>query len=270
MKRRTFLLGAGAFALAGCSDDAPRLPPATVTPTSPAAAEPPKALMVEYVRSAARGRQVTMVVVRPEGALDQELPVCVALHGRGSDARMIVQLGVPELLTSSDVPFAMVGLDGGDSYWVARDPGDDPQRMLADELPGWLGERNLQPQPFGVFGLSMGAYGALNYARRVPHPAVAVISPALFLDWPDAQARDAFAGEGAWAATDPLQHVDGLGDARVGVWCGTEDPFHPAARKLAELATPQVADFQPGGHDADYWLRTMPDVVRFLGERAGA
>jgi len=270
VKRRTLLVGAAGLVLAGCSDDVPALPPATVTPTAPTANASPKALSVEYVRSRARGRQVTMVVVRPEGALDQELPVCLALHGRGSDARMTVQLGVQKLLNDSDVPFAMVGLDGGDSYWVARDPADDPQRMLNDELPGWLAERHLQTLPFGVFGLSMGAYGALNYARRTPHPVVATISPALFLDWPDARARGAFSGERAWAATDPFQHVDALGDARLGVWCGTDDPFHPAAQKLKELTNPQVADFQPGGHDAAYWLRTMPGIVRFLGERAGA
>lgn len=271
MRRRAFLLGAGGLAVAGCTTT----PVAPVAPNpvrsgTPATSAPRRALSVEYVESRARGRQVTLVVVRPEGALDQELPVCVVLHGRGSDARMAVQLGARDLLNSSAVPFAMVGLDGGDSYWVSREPTDDPQRMLTDELPGWLAERHLQTLPFGVFGLSMGAYGALNYARRIPHPVVAAVSPALFLDWPDARARDAFAGEGAWAATDPFQHVDALGDTRLGVWCGTEDPLYPAATRLRDLAKPQVADFQPGGHDVAYWLRAMPGVVRFLAERAGA
>jgi S-formylglutathione hydrolase FrmB len=207
-----------------------------------------------------------MVVIRPSHALDEELPVCVALHGRGSDARMIVQLGVEKLLNTAATPFAMVGLDGGDSYWVAKNPGDDPQRMLTDELPGWLAERHLAPTPFAVFGLSMGAYGALNYARRTPHPVVATLSPALFRDWPDARSRDAFANEARWAATDPLQHADSLGDAALGIWCGTEDPFQPAARELADVTKPQVTKFAPGGHDADYWLRTMPEIVTFLGE----
>jgi pimeloyl-ACP methyl ester carboxylesterase len=118
-----------------------------------------------------------MVVIRPAGALEDELPVCVALHGRGSDARMIVQLGVEKLLATAPTPFAMVGLDGGNSYWVAKESSDDPQRMLTDELPGWLAERHLAPTPFAVFGLSMGAYGALNYARRSPHPVVRRSAP---------------------------------------------------------------------------------------------
>jgi S-formylglutathione hydrolase FrmB len=255
MRRRTFLLGTPA--LAGCTNSSPP-PPVTSTTT------PPFSATVEVVRSAARGTDVKLVVLRPRAARDQELPVCVALHGRGGDARMIMELGVQDLLNEAATPFAVVGLDGGTSYWIARDPADDPQRMLADELPGWLGERNLQTTPFAAFGLSMGAYGALNYARRTPHPAVALLSPALFLSWADARTRDAFAGKEQWAATDPFQHVDELGDAPLGVWCGTEDPFLPAAKRFAELVEPQVSRFTPGGHDPEYYLPAMRGVVDFL------
>lgn len=270
MKRRDLLRGAaglGLTALAGCSATAPGLPEPTVTTSLPG-----RPVTVEYVRSAARGANVALVVIRPAGTEDQELPVCVTLHGRGSSARMCVQLDVPDTLTAAVnagvPPFAMVGLDGGDSYWVARDQRDDPQRMLTDELPGWLAERNLVTTPFAAFGISMGAYGALNYARNTPHPVVAALSPALFHDWPDAEARDAFAGRDAWAATEPLRHVDALGDAALGVWCGTEDPFIDAARKLVDLADPEVAALDAGAHDADYWLRVLPDVVRFIGQHA--
>lgn len=268
MRRRTLLLGGATLVLAGCGDDAPQLPPATWQPTRPKPGEPPRAVAVETVRSAARGRDVTLVVARPEHAVDQELPVCVALHGRGGDGRMVLQLGVPKLLNAAPAPFAVVGVDGGDSYWVAKDPADDPQRMLAEELPGWLGERGLARTSFAVFGLSMGAYGAFNYARRDPHPVVAAISPALFTSWSDAAARNAFAGEAHWADTEPLRHVDALGDATVGVWCGDDDPFEPAARELVELARPEVAEFAPGGHDADYWSRTVPAVVTWLAGHA--
>lgn len=258
MRRRTFLLGTLGVA-AGCSGQVP----APVRTTTSA----PFSLTVDVVRSAARGRDVTLVALRPRQALDRKLPVCVALHGRGTDARMIVDLGVQSLLNDASAPFAMVGLDGGDSYWVARDPADDPQRMLTDELPGWLEERDLETTPFAAFGLSMGAYGALNYARRSPHPAVAILSPALFLNWPDARGRDAFAGEEQWAATDPLQHLDALGDAPLGIWCGTEDPFFPAVKRFSELTKPQVSRFTPGGHDAAYFVPAMREVVDFLAAR---
>lgn len=269
MRRRTFLLGAGAATLTGCAS--PR-PPAVTTapqppPTTTTATTKPEPITTEVVHSTARGTEVTLVVTRPAGAVDRELPVCVALHGRGANARMILDLGVPALLDSAPTPFAMVGLDGGDSYWVARDPADDPQRMLTDELPGWLAERGLATTPFAAFGLSMGAYGALNYVRGTAMSA-AVLSPALFLSWPDARARNVFAGQQAWAATDPLQHTDALDGDALGVWCGTGDPFHPAATRLAELTNPQVSRFTPGAHDNDYWLGAMPEVVTFLAERA--
>lgn len=258
MKRRTLLLGTAGLAVA-CSADPPALPPPTVSDSGPN-----RPVTVEHVRSRARGANVTLVVMRPADRPGEKLPVCVALHGRGSDARMAVQLGVPDLLRN----FAMVGLDGGDSYWVARDERDDPQRMLTDELPGWLAERNLEPDPFAVFGLSMGAYGALNYARNTSR-VVAALSPALFTSWADAESRNAFAGEEAWARTDPLQHVDELTGATIGVWCGAEDPFVDVARTFSDRVKPEVAAFAPGGHDAAYWLRTVPDVVRFVGDRAG-
>ena len=263
MRRRTFLLSG--LALAGCSTQAP--PPRPPVTTSTTSVPPALSVHVEVVRSAARGRDVTLVVLRPRHALDRELPVCVALHGRGTDARMIMELGVADLLNTASAPFAMVGVDGGDSYWVAKDPSDDPQRMLTEELPGWLGERGLVTTPFAAFGLSMGAYGAFNYARRTPDLTVAALSPALFLDWPQAQGREVFAGEEQWAATEPLRHVDALGDAAVGVWCGTEDQFHPAARRFAELARPHVARFTSGGHDMGYWTRALPEVVDFLSSR---
>lgn len=64
-------------------------------------------------------------------------------------------------------------------------------------LPSLL---NTATTPFAVFGLSMGACGAFDYARRDQHPA--------------------------------------------------------------------VAEFARGGHDADYWLRTVPEVVTWLAGRA--
>jgi S-formylglutathione hydrolase FrmB len=255
MRRRELLRGVGLLTLAGCSSAAPPLPAPTVTDSVPN-----RPVNVERVWSAARGREVTLAVMRPKAG---ELPVCVMLHGRGGDANMPIQLGVPDLLTS----FAMVSLDGGDSYWVPRDAADDPQRMLTEELPGWLSERGLAPEPFGAFGISMGAYGALNYARSMPGLTVAAVSPALFGSWPEAESRNAFADESSWAATDPLRYPPR--DARLGVWCGTEDPFIDAARRFVEVAGPEVAALEPGAHDSDYWRRELPEIIAYLGERAG-
>jgi len=223
---------------------------------------------VEHVRSAARGTEVQLITMRPKGVTG-ELPVCLALHGRGADASMFVDLGVPGMLDSlvsgGSLPFAVVSVDGGDDYWVgAKDPADDPQRMLTEELPDWLGDRGLATQPFAVLGISMGGYGALNYARGLGSPTVAVLSPALFLSWSEAQTKDVFASEEAWQATDPLQHVQDLSGVPLGVWCGTQDPFLDATRDLVDSVQPKVAAIGEGDHDAAYWTRVLPAALDFV------
>lgn len=234
----------------------------------------PKQVTIERVRSMARRREVELIIMRPEGAA-RNLPVCLALHGRGETAGMFVDLGVPDMLTSlvnyqGVSPFAVVAVDGGDSYWVARDPDeDDPQRMLAEDMPKWLDERGLATNPFAVVGISMGGYGAFNYARNFNDPAVAAISPALFLSWPEAQARDAFADEARWRATDPLQNTFAYTGVPIGVWCGESDPFVDGARRLVETAKPAVAEIVPGDHDDVYWRKVLPAALKFVGNRIG-
>ncbi|MEV7028315.1 hypothetical protein AB0O00_40150, partial [Kitasatospora sp. NPDC093558] len=62
----------------------------------------PGAVHVEKVRSAARGREVTMVTMLPPGATaSTNLPVCVLLHGRGNDAQGMVALGTPQFLAAA-------------------------------------------------------------------------------------------------------------------------------------------------------------------------
>lgn len=172
--RRTVLLGGlgaavatGAGVVTGVLPGGPSLRralgwtgPDGVVPDVPAAP-----VEIDRVRSAARGRDVDLVLVRPGGA-SATLPVCLALHGRGVGARSFLDLGLPRFLTaalrSGVPPFAVVAVDAGDSYYVAREPADDPRRMLAEELPGWLAERGLPP-PAGLLGISMGAFGALRH-----------------------------------------------------------------------------------------------------------
>lgn len=231
-----------------------------------------KAVTRERIRSLSRRTEVELVVIRPEDA-EPNLPVCLALHGRGEGAGMFVDLGVPRMLTSvvdyqGTSPFAVVAVDGGDSYWVARED-DDPQAMLTDELPTWLEQRGLAATPFAVLGISMGGYGAFNYAANLNDPAVAAISPALFLSWPEARTREVFADEKQWTDTDPLRHLDALSGVPIGLWCGEADPFIDAARELVDTAQPAVADIGPGDHDEVFWRKVLPDALKFVGQRVG-
>jgi S-formylglutathione hydrolase FrmB len=229
--------------------------------------------------SAARGRQVELITMLPLGASPAHLPVCLALHGRGGNAQAMVDAGLPQFLTAAVLagarPFAFVSVDGGDaSYWVGERPGDDPQAMLTGEVPGWLSSLGLRRDggvPRGALGISMGGFGSLVYARgRVSRPmaVVAAISPALFTSWGDAHAVQVFADQAQWQAAEPLRHVDALPSATaLGVWCGKEDPFYPAAAQLATTAHAAVAAFDDGEHNQGYWSRVLPDAIRFLAPR---
>ncbi|HEV2778990.1 MAG TPA: alpha/beta hydrolase-fold protein [Actinophytocola sp.] len=277
VSRRGFLLGGLGVGIAGvdacgapatnASGNSPDRVLSGEVLTSPPAA-PAETVSAEQVHSPARGGSVELITIRPAG-VGGLLPVCVALHGRSSGARMFLDLGVPELLdqvvAAGVRPFAVAAVDGGDTYWVAKDPKDDPQRMLLEDLPQWLANRGFASAPSAALGISMGGYGALNYARNPGLTAVAAVSAALFTNWPDARLRNAFAGEAQWQATDPLRHVQEIAQVPLGVWCGTGDPFIAANRQLIDKAKPKVAALAAGDHDAAYWRRILPDVLRFIG-----
>ncbi|MBP2323911.1 S-formylglutathione hydrolase FrmB [Kibdelosporangium banguiense] len=162
-----------------------------------------------------------------------------------------VQAGVP--------PFAVVSVDGGrDSYWTVRADGDDPQRMLRDELGP------IQ----AAFGISMGGFGALRFARdRKDLKAVGVISPALFRRWPDARSKNVFLDQKHWEDNEPLRHLKEIEGVPLGVWCGTEDPLLYAAKALAGQARPAETRITGGAHDNAYWMRVLPEVLAFVGAR---
>lgn len=267
--RRGLLFGSAAALVSACTGrSAPVVAPTSAAPAS--SPSPLKASVTIHRRhSAARGRDVDVVLMTPDDVPSTGLPVCVALHGRGSNARTFLDLGVPAALTaavrSGTPPFAVVAVDGS-HYWMP-DGDDDPHRMLTDELPGWLSEAGLRPMT-GLLGISMGGFGALNLAlHRRDVTTVATCSAALFRTWPEARSRHIFASEDDWTAAEPLRHVDELPTRGLGVWCGDGDPFLAANRKLITSAKPEVSRITAGKHTAEYWQGVLPEVLRFLGPR---
>jgi S-formylglutathione hydrolase FrmB len=229
----------------------------------------------EQVHSAARGRAVSLVTITPIGTRPAGLPVCVALHGLNGDAMSLVASGLPGFLSTAVArrttrPFALVAVDGGNSYWHEHTRGDDPMGMLVDELPRWLRERGLRPTPFAATGVSMGGFGALHYARvraerAMPLDAVGVVAPALITTWREMSKRRAFRGPDDWARYDPLRNLPALGQVPIGLWCGTEDRFITGAREFIATGRPTVASLGPGGHDDAYFRPAWPEVLTFLG-----
>ena len=234
---------------------------------------------VERVYSAARGREVDLVIMLPTKAPSKGLPMSLMLHGLHGNARHAAPTGLLKQL-SSDVAkravpaYGFVAVDGGDNYWHENQKGDNPMGMLMEEMPRWLKARGLGDAngvPYACAGISMGGFGALLYGRRRqeagrPAQAIAAISPGLLTSWREMSTRKAFKDTTDWAAMDPLRNVDRLGKVPVGIWCGTEDHFIEGARKFIKLAKPEVAFTGPGGHGDNFWRGIAPGVLAFLGK----
>ena len=228
--------------------------------------------------SEARGRDVEMLIISTTRKPVAGLPVALLLHGRGGSARYAAVGGLgdalAEAVTAGAVaPFALVALDGGNSYWHDQSRDDRPMTMLLDEVPTWLAEEGLAVPdglPFACAGVSMGGFGALLYARRrheraQPLRGVTALSPGLFTTWEGMKSRNAFSDAEQWAVVDPLQHVDKLGNVKVGMWIGDKDAFVGGARQFMAEAKPAVASIGPGGHTSAYFRSVNPEIVRFLG-----
>jgi len=234
---------------------------------------------VERVYSAARGREVDLLIMQPTKAPSKGLPMSLMLHGLHGNARHAAPTGLLKQL-SSDVAkravpaYGFVAVDGGDNYWHENTPGDNPMAMLLEEVPRWLQQRGLAGPdglPFACAGLSMGGFGALLYTRRrierrQPPAAVAAIAPALITSWPEMSKRRAFHDATDWGSMDPLRHVDATKSVPTGVWCGTEDDFIGGVRRFIQEAHPTVAHTAKGKHGDAFNRTVVPSVVSFLGK----
>jgi enterochelin esterase-like enzyme len=228
--------------------------------------------------SAARNRTVGYTVAWPPGhRAGDGLPLVVMLHGFNAnhmDALAGISPAQAVALRPGGAPLAplaMVTVDGGNGYWNPH-PGDDPLRMLTDELiPLCAGRFGLgrPPHRIGVMGISMGGYGALLLAERYPAlvAAVAAISPAIWTSYAQAKAANAgaYASAADFAADDAVTHAAALARVPVRVAAGYDDPFYPGVRALAR-ALPEGAtvDFAKGCHDGSFFAEQEPPSLAFL------
>ncbi len=260
--RRRVLLGAagaGAVVAAGAvgwslaSDRVARslgLGPDPFIPTAPEGV-----ITLETVHSDARGADVQLFTAVPDGFGEGEgLPVVVVLHGASGRPSQYQEFGLGRFLTAAveagAAPFVLAGADGGTLRWEPQPDGDDPQRMVREELPRWLDERGFDATRRAVWGWSMGGYGALRLAQDAPRwsRATATFSPAV-------------------AVGDPVfGNVARLAGQTLGMWCGTQDPFIDAVRALVDVLPqpPVIASFTPGAHTRVYWNDQTLDAFEFL------
>lgn len=267
--RRALLWGgAGAVGLAAAGGGALAYDPAgrrlrrALGDDGPAGAAPPEdpegVVRLVTVRSAARSRDLGLWTAVPAGLGDGAgLPVCLVLHGASATTADFSRFGLGRFLTAAAragvPPFALVGADGGRSFWLGGGGGsaDDPQRMLAEELPAWCLQRGFDASRLAAYGWSMGAAGALRAAQLQPGRlrAVSALSPAV-------------------RAGDPVTSAAGrLVGARTALWCGRDDALFPAVQALAATVPggPAVAAWAPGQHTRRYWNTVTPAAFAFAG-----
>ncbi|MBO9520450.1 MAG: esterase [Nocardioidaceae bacterium] len=258
VSRRSVLLGAAGL-LAGCgaAPSAPG-PRAAVSHASGSFAS-------EALRTTVRWR-----VAAPAGHDLEGLPVVLALHGRGGSARTAFSsLHLDELLAGAGGIVALASVDGGDhSYYHRRADGTDAGAMIAGELLPVLAGRGLDTGRLGLYGWSMGGYGALLLTgqQRLRPRAVAVSSPALFTSAGSTPAG-AYDDAADFARNDVYDRPERLAGVPVRLDCGTGDPFYAATRDFAARLPGATSSFRRGGHDATYWRRAAPAALAFLAGR---
>ena len=211
-----------------------------------------------FTSAARNGAEVGWTVIRPPGSADGDaLPVCLFLHGRGgnhTDATGPMEL--PRFLAGAVgdgvAPFAIASVDGGDAVnWHRRADGDDPARMISDELLPLLAAQGLDVDRPAFWGVSLGGTGAL-YLATLPQfsPAgVVAASPALWRDPGEWQAgayddADDFAANNLWNRRDLLDGIE------LRIDCGESDPFASRVRQFRDSLDPLPAGgIEAGCHD---------------------
>jgi hypothetical protein len=250
--RRRILVGGAAALAAYVGVAGYRTRTAESRPVIPSA--PPGDERLDHRWSAARGRTVGFYTAVPAGYGDgRGLPVCLVLHGGSKTPDDYAALGLGRFLTDAVrrglPPFVLAGADGGRLGWRPAG-GDDPQRMVHEEVPLWCKQRGFAAGRPVALGWSMGGYGALLLAEAFPGfvRAVAALSPAVS------------------PADDVNRSARLLRGTPVGLWCGKQDGRYPGVRALRDRLPepPAAGSFATGRHNFGYWSRSLPAALDFL------
>jgi len=287
---RRALLGAGLAAgalglLSGCSNEAPkRVAPQPMRADNPSTRPQEAAAPVDtaeiftgsFESAKMLGRQTNWMVARPAGVTG-ELPVVVVLHALNTDHRAAFMGGLEmqnlmqDWATQGNAPFALASVDAARSYYHPRTDGTDGGAMVLDEfLPLLEGDPalGLRTDRIGLFGWSMGGYGALRLGAMLGAPrvaAVAVSSPALWADPANFPPR-AFDNIADYQANSLFGQQGSFTQIPLLIECGSSDQFFTYTRQwMAALRPPPAFGTSPGGHTNRYWRGVLPGQIAFLG-----
>jgi pimeloyl-ACP methyl ester carboxylesterase len=251
----------------------------------PQPAGPPPSRHEVSFYSAYRRRRVQMVTLIPAGvASPRGLGVMIGLHGAGGTAVSMATNIAPSMIRARVTRFAIICVDGGETYWHEHADGDDPIGMIVHEVLPRAAAAGMQTARIGLGGESMGGFGALRIAeqfsaeqsstlrfrtkpqgskrqgteqlRAVGEPgggpavaAVAALSPAVFATYDDARAAnpEAFDSAADFTRNDVVSGLFTLWRVPAFIACGTDDPFQPEVALVRSRLAALTHHPVPGG-----------------------
>ncbi|MBO1753932.1 alpha/beta hydrolase family protein [Allobranchiibius sp. CTAmp26] len=270
--RRGLLGGAAVAALAGCSSAATG-PAPTSRVVGSGAGRTSFALQGRFTSTYLKATPTYQIVLPSTLTSIASASVAIGLHGRGGSHRAIIGLQAQGAVDSASVasgrPLALVTVDCGESnYFHRRADGTDAGAMVMQELLPHLAKRGMSTGRVGLYGLSMGGYGAMLLATRFPTQvhAVAAASPAIWLSAGQTPAG-AFDDAADFDRNTIFRRIPALERVPLRIDCGDSDPFVAATHTLRNRLKPSPAGgFAPGAHDNSFWAAHLPAALTFLAQ----
>ncbi|MBO1767155.1 alpha/beta hydrolase-fold protein [Allobranchiibius sp. GilTou38] len=271
--RRGLLGGAAVAALAGCSSRATVSAPTARVLSSSGTSRTTFALQGRFASTYLKSTPTYQIVLPSKLTSIGAAGVVIGLHGRGGDHTSIVglhaQAAVDTAYATARRPLALVTVDcGADGYFHRRTDGTDAGAMVMQELLPHLAQRGMSTGRVGLYGLSMGGYGAMLLATRYPSMvrAVASASPALWLSAGQTPAG-AFDDAADFDRNTIFGRIPALERVPLRVDCGDSDPFASATHTLrSRLKPPPAGGFAPGSHNGSFWAAHLPAALTFLAQ----
>jgi pimeloyl-ACP methyl ester carboxylesterase len=225
------------------------------------------------MHSAAMSAAMPWALAMPRTGRRKGLPLVLALPGEGGQASdFATKIGIPGFATAVGLRACFVSPgDVGSIYYHPRTDGTNYFRFMTEELIPMVERRFAvggSRSNRAVYGLSMGGFGSLLVAQRRPDLVCAAVgsSPAVFPSYDAAITGHpaTFDSAADWQEWGLWNQTGSMGEVRVRIDCGNEDPFGPTASDLLTRIRGAVGNVGSGRHDDAFWRTNATEQLRFL------